>query len=124
MPYARKLYASAVAHGLNRATGLAYNAVSRSGVPLDQLSRSWPQTEAIKAAIALDSEGGGPDMKPEIESRVARLFRWHVDPAPRGLWIDLIDEKGAARAADVPASIFYHLVCALTRYLEVQPRAG
>ena len=124
VPYARKLYASAVAHGLNRATGLAYNAVSRSGVPLDQLSRSWPQTEAIKAAIALDSEGGGPDMKPEIESRVARLFRWHVDPAPRGLWIDLIDEKGAARAADVPASIFYHLVCALTRYLEVQPRAG
>ncbi|MBA92836.1 MAG: mannose-1-phosphate guanylyltransferase [Phyllobacteriaceae bacterium] len=122
VPYARKLYASAVANGLNRSTGLAYNAVSRSGVPLERLSRSWPQTEAIKAAIALDAEGGGPDMKPEIESRVARLFRWHVDPAPRGLWIDLIDEKGAARAPDVPASIFYHLVCALTRYLEVQPK--
>ncbi|MFP1631636.1 AGE family epimerase/isomerase [Zhengella sp. ZM62] len=123
VPYARKLYASAVANGLNRSTGLAYNAVSRSGVPLERLSRSWPQTEAIKAAIALDAEGGGPDMKPEIESRVARLFRWHVDPAPRGLWIDLIDEKGAARAPDVPASIFYHLVCALTRYLEIQPEA-
>ena len=52
--FARKLYASAIANGLNRATGLAYAAVSRQGLPLDLASRSWPQAEAIKAAIALD----------------------------------------------------------------------
>jgi mannose-1-phosphate guanylyltransferase/mannose-6-phosphate isomerase len=114
--YARKLYASAIANGLNRTTGLAYDAVSRDGLPLIRTSRSWPQTEAIKAAIALDGTGG-PDMKPEIESRVGRLFRWHIDPAPQGLWIDLIDERGRTKAQDVPASIFYHLVCALTAYL-------
>jgi mannose-1-phosphate guanylyltransferase/mannose-6-phosphate isomerase len=114
--YARKLYASAIANGLNRATGLAYDAVSRDGLPLIRTSRSWPQTEVIKAAIALDGTGG-PDMKPEIESRVGRLFRWHIDPAPQGLWIDLIDERGQTKAQDVPASIFYHLVCALTAYL-------
>jgi len=115
--YARKLYASAIANGLNRATGLAYGAVSRQGMPLDRVSRSWPQAEAIKAAIALDANGG-PDLKPEIEARVGRLFQWHVDPAPLGLWIDRIDERGRSAAADVPASIFYHLVCALTRYLD------
>lgn len=115
--YARKLYASAIANGLNRATGLAYAAVSREGIPLDTLSRSWPQTEAIKAAIALDGTGG-PDLKPEIEARVGRLFRWHIDPAPTGLWIDRIDAEGRARSDDVPASIFYHLVCALTQYLD------
>jgi mannose-1-phosphate guanylyltransferase/mannose-6-phosphate isomerase len=114
--YARKLYASAIANGLNRATGLAYDAVSKDGLPLVRTSRSWPQTEAIKAAIALDGTGG-PDMKPEIESRVGRLFRWHIDPAPQGMWIDLIDERGRTKAQDVPASIFYHLVCALTAYL-------
>lgn len=117
MVFARKLYASAIANGLNRATGLAYAAVSRQGMPLDQVSRSWPQSEAIKAAIALDS-AGGPDMKPEVEARVGRLFRWHVDPAPTGLWIDRIDERGRSLAQDVPASIFYHLVCALTQYLD------
>ena len=117
--YARKLYASAVANGLNRATGLAYDAVSKDGLPLVRTSRSWPQTEAIKAAIALDGTGG-PDMKPEIESRVGRLFRWHIDPAPQGMWIDLIDERGRAKAQDVPASIFYHLVCALTAYLAAE----
>lgn len=115
--YARKLYASGTANGMNRATGLAYGAVSREGIPLDRMSRSWPQTEVIKAAIALDRTGG-PDMKPEIEARVSRLFRWHIDPAPKGLWIDLIDEKGQARATEVPASIFYHLVCGLTHYLD------
>ncbi|MBZ9768485.1 AGE family epimerase/isomerase [Mesorhizobium sp. CA6] len=115
--FARKLYASAVANGLNRATGLAYGAVSRQGLPLDTVSRSWPQAEAIKAAIALDGSGG-PDLKPEIEARVGRLFRWHIDPAPLGLWIDRIDERGRSLATDVPASIFYHLVCALTQYLD------
>lgn len=115
--FARKLYASAIANGLNRATGLAYGAVSRTGLPLDGLSRSWPQTEAVKAAIALDRTGG-PDMKPEIEERVGRLFRWHIDPAPTGLWIDRIDERGRSRANEVPASIFYHLVYALTQYLD------
>ncbi|MFU0506689.1 AGE family epimerase/isomerase [Pseudaminobacter sp. NGMCC 1.201702] len=115
--YARKLYASAIANGLNRATGLAYGAVSRQGLPLDRVSRSWPQTEAIKAAIGLDG-CAGPDLKPEIEARVGRLFRWHIDPAPLGLWIDQIDERGRSVASEVPASIFYHLVSALTQYLD------
>jgi mannose-1-phosphate guanylyltransferase/mannose-6-phosphate isomerase len=115
--FARKLYASAIANGLNRATGLAYGAVSRQGMPLDLVSRSWPQAEAIKAAIALDGSGG-PDLKPEIEARVGRLFRWHINPAPLGLWIDRIDQRGRSLASEVPASIFYHLVCALTQYLD------
>ncbi len=121
--FARKLYASAIANGLNRATGLAYGAVSRQGLPLDLVSRSWPQAEAIKAAIALDGSGG-PDLKPEIEARVGRLFRWHIDPAPLGLWIDRIDERGRSLANDVPASIFYHLVCALTQYLDGTAQKG
>jgi mannose-1-phosphate guanylyltransferase/mannose-6-phosphate isomerase len=121
--YARKLYASAIANGLNRATGLAYGAVSRQGIPLDRVSRSWPQTEVIKAALALD-RSGGPDLKPEVEARVGRLFRWHIDPAPTGLWIDPIDERGRSLATEVPASIFYHLVSALTQYLDGTENAG
>jgi mannose-1-phosphate guanylyltransferase/mannose-6-phosphate isomerase len=116
--YARKLYSSAIANGLNRATGLAYDAVSKTGIPLLRTSRSWPQAEALKAAMALDRTGG-PDMKPEIEARAARLFRWHIEPAPQGLWIDLLDEKGRAKSTDVPASLFYHYVFALTEYLGV-----
>ncbi|AFL49700.1 mannose-1-phosphate guanylyltransferase/mannose-6-phosphate isomerase [Sinorhizobium fredii] len=117
IPFGRKLYASAIANGLNRSTGLAYGAVSRCGLPLDIISRSWPQAEAIKAAIALEGTGG-PDLKPEIEARVGHLFRWHIDPAPLGMWIDRIDEKGRVVATEVPASTFYHLVTALMQYLD------
>ena len=81
------------------------------------MSRSWPQTEAIKAAMALD-ETGGPDLKPEIEARVGRLFRWHLDSAPSGLWIDQIDDKGRQLAQEAPASIFYHIVTALSMYMQ------
>lgn len=112
---AKKLYASTIANGLNRATGLAYNTISRHGLPINTNSRSWPQTEAIKAALALDGNDG-PDLKPEIEARVGRLFRWHIEAAPKGLWIDLISENGRAIAEDVPASIFYHMITALTQY--------
>lgn len=123
IPFARKLYASALANGINRTTGLAYGAVSRAGEPLDPVSRSWPQAEALKAVIALDA-AGGPDLKPEIEERVERLFRRHIDPAPRGLWIDRIDQDGRACVSAVPASILYHLVCALTRYLDAGARGA
>ncbi len=116
-PLARRLYASAAAFGVDRATGLAYCAVSRDGAALDRTSRSWAQTEAVKAAIALDG-AGGLDLQPEIEARMRRLFRWHIDPAPPGLWIDWLDAAGRPLSADVPASILYHLVAAITRYLD------
>lgn len=121
--FARKLYATAVANGTNRATGLAFGRVSTSGVPLDPVSRSWPQAEAIKAAIALDSAGEA-DLKPEIEERVGRLFAWHLDPAPSGLWIDRIGPEGEPLASEVPASILYHLVSALTAYLDYSADAA
>lgn len=117
--YGRKLYATANANGINRLTGLAFATVTRDGRPVDTMSRSWPQTEAVKAAIALDSTDG-PDMKPEIEMRLERLFRWHIEPARAGLWIDQIDARGKARADNVPASILYHMVCAVAEYLAME----
>ncbi|MEQ1941944.1 sugar phosphate nucleotidyltransferase [Mesorhizobium sp. VNQ89] len=72
--YARKLYASAIANGLN--------------------------------------------LGPEVEERLGRLFCWHIDQAPLGLWIDRIDDRVWSVARGVHASIFYYLVCALTQYLD------
>jgi len=114
---ARKLYASSLAYGINRETGLCFNQISKFGMPLDLNTRSWQQSEIIKAVLALECLPG-PDLKPEIEARVERLFRWHIDPAPKGLWLDAIDGNGRGISKDVPASILYHLVCALTSYLD------
>lgn len=114
--YARKLYASALAFGRNRHTGLVYGAVSRSGEVLGPISRSWPQVEALRATLALN--GSVSSMDSAVEDKVARLFKWHIDPAPAGMWIDRIDARGKPVATHVPAGILYHLIGALTRYLD------
>ncbi|MGT2468037.1 hypothetical protein ACVOMV_29400 [Mesorhizobium atlanticum] len=50
---------------------------------------------------------GGPDLpSPRSRRASAAVFRWHIDPAPLGLWIDRIDERGRSLATEVPASIF------------------
>ena len=114
---AHRLYSCALSTGINRTTGLTYNVVSREGRPVDRGSRSWQQCEAIKAAIMLDGYNE-QDLKPEIEARTATLFRWHLHPAPEGLWFDRLDARGANCSDHVPASILYHLVSALTLYLQ------
>lgn len=114
--FTRKLYASAVASGLNRTTGLAFAAVSRCGAPIQTDTRSWRQAEAIRAAIAMDRTSG-TDLKPEIEARIGRLFRWHIAPAPSGLWIDHLDDRGVSLSPEVPASILYHLTNSFSNYL-------
>ncbi|WP_439273227.1 AGE family epimerase/isomerase [Pseudochrobactrum sp. HB0163] len=112
-----RCYSHAMAAGTNRTTGLVYNALSRAGRPLDRGSRSWQQCEAIKAAIMLNGYND-IDLRPEIESRIETLFRWHLQPAQQGLWIDQIDHAGIKCSGFVPASILYHLVSALTLFLE------
>lgn len=114
---ARKLYAHALAFGINRHTGLAHGATGRDGRVIEPASRSWMQAEALRAAIALDG-AGVLDAGPEVEARVALLFDRHIEPAPRGYWIDRIDGDGRHLSQDVPASILYHLSGALAAYLD------
>src|SRR5690606_36750136 len=91
--------------------------VWRKGAPLEMSTRSCQQTDIIKAEIAFYTTSG-PVLKAEIEQRVGRLLRWLIDPAPPGLWIDRIDAYGRPISQDVPASILYHMVSALLRYLD------
>jgi mannose-1-phosphate guanylyltransferase/mannose-6-phosphate isomerase len=119
LAYARKLYASACALGVNRTTGLCHAAITRDGRPLDTISRSWPQTEAVKAVIALNGING-IDLSAEIEQRIAIIFERHLNTERRGLWMDRIDANGNEVAQGVPASIFYHLMSAFSRYLTLE----
>ncbi|MEM8749059.1 MAG: AGE family epimerase/isomerase [Pseudomonadota bacterium] len=114
---ARKVYATGVSQGSNRKTGLAWASMTPLGVPIERVHRSWPQAEALKAAIMLDRTGE-QEMTGEIEARMDRLFIWHLDEAPDGLWVDRRDAEGVSTAQDVPASIFYHIVGGMMAYLD------
>lgn len=114
---AQRLVASATSFGTNPVTGLAYQQVSAHGDVLDDTSRSWPQTEAVRAMLALQ-QLGTTDLMADVDARVDQLFAHHLSPAPAGLWYDRIAANGTPLSESVPASILYHLISAFTAVLD------
>ncbi len=114
----KRLCTWAVTFGTNPATGLTHQRVTYSGRVLDDTSRSWPQTEAVRAMLALERIGH-PDITTNASARLDTLFRHHLAPAPAGLWFDRIAADGTVLSESVPASILYHLVSVFTASLDV-----
>ena len=99
----KALYHFARTHGMDPRTGLAVDVVDRRGKVLDGSTRVWPQTEAIKARIAMGDS---------YENLVDALFDRFLDPAPTGAWHDHFDADGRLKSRAVPASSLYHLFMA------------
>lgn len=82
--------------------------------PPSATRRLWPQTEFLKAGLALARMGRPlpPDAAPQWV--LGRLKSEYLGPAPAGGWLDLLDAKGSdvAPAPLMPASTFYHLAVA------------
>jgi mannose-6-phosphate isomerase len=71
--------------------------------------RLWPQTEYIKACIAL-AKNGAPQLANTASEIIENLFTTYLAADAKGTWIDQFDGLGAPMAKDVPASILYHLL--------------
>lgn len=116
-PEIRALAAFAEENGVDQATGVTFNLVGDDGTPIDRGSRTWPNCERIKAAIALH-ELDGVDPAPVIASSGRVLFTRYLARS-RGLWTDQIDANGKAIAGNVPASTLYHVFLAFAEVLRV-----
>jgi mannose/cellobiose epimerase-like protein (N-acyl-D-glucosamine 2-epimerase family) len=114
----RALVAFAEQHGVDRASGATYNTIRDDGLPLDRGSRIWPNTERIKAAVALH-ESAGVDPWPMIEQSSRLLLSRYLGREPTGTWMDAFDASGRQTAKVVPASSLYHLVMAFTEVLRI-----
>ena len=108
----------AEAHGVDAATGMTYNSVRDDGVALDAGSRSWPNCERIKAAIAL-WELDGVEPGPVIDAAAGVLLRRYLAREPAGIWMDAFDAEGHEAARTVPASTLYHVFLAFAEVLRV-----
>jgi mannose/cellobiose epimerase-like protein (N-acyl-D-glucosamine 2-epimerase family) len=114
----RALVAFAEQHGADPVSGATYNAVRDDGLPLDRGSRIWPNTERIKAAIALH-ESAGVDPWPVIAQSSQLLLSRYLGREPAGTWMDAFDAAGQQAAKVVPASSLYHLFMAFTEVLRI-----
>ena len=106
---ARRLYQFGLHHGLDR-SGFAIDECDRSGRQLRQSRRAWPQTELIKAHIAMG--------KVDAAAKVAeRFLDTYLATEVPGLWMDQFDAQGDPMTQAVPASTLYHVVVAFRELL-------
>lgn len=112
---ATALYAFAVST-LDEA-GRACQEVTRTGAPHDASRRTWPQTEALKAHLAIYEQRGDA----RAAAAACRSFDILMDEflTEDGGWIDHFAADGSVLAKDMPASTGYHVVLALAELIRV-----
>ena len=80
--------------------------------------RLWPQTELAKAWIA-GAESGEAGAADEARGALVRLERHYLSHPVRGGWYDQFDANGTSLVDTIPASSFYHVLCAVTEAEQV-----
>jgi mannose-6-phosphate isomerase len=111
---ARHLYSVGTEHGRN-AAGQIINAIDVRHQPRDTGLRLWPQTERLKACLALAQRSKGECRAQALTAAIEALDTldsYFATPIA-GLWYDRLTPSGSPVEDDAPASSLYHIVCAL-----------
>ncbi|QNA82912.1 hypothetical protein G4G27_01970 [Sphingomonas sp. So64.6b] len=125
---ADRLFDFALRHGHDPVTGLVLSAVCPRGNSIASDLRVWPNTEFLKAQIAMrELHGSGQGFNDvAVEENLARISRYFLEaqasgPAAEletGFWIDSVESGSYQPMSDhVPASTLYHLFFAFTELL-------
>ena len=122
---ALKLFQNGQNYGINKNTNFVYDEVWSDFRPKKLSSRLWPHCEWIKAALAIAPLIDDPNERKhcvhQAELGVSTLFKYFHDLKP-GLWEDLHTEEGSFSPQSVKASSFYHIVNALSEYIQKRPQ--
>ncbi|MEP7245924.1 MAG: AGE family epimerase/isomerase, partial [Gammaproteobacteria bacterium] len=98
--------------GVDASRGVAVNAILSDGTHHHSQARLWPQTERLKAAHLAAQITGDASHRAVAASATAALSKYLATPLT-GLWYDTMTADGQLIDKVVPASSFYHLVCAI-----------
>jgi mannose-6-phosphate isomerase len=94
------------------ATGCLVDVGDADGNVLRDTRRLWPQVELAKAFIA-QAEAGDAGAAEEARTALVRLERHYLNHPVHGGWYDQFDSSGASLVETIPASSFYHVLCAV-----------
>jgi mannose/cellobiose epimerase-like protein (N-acyl-D-glucosamine 2-epimerase family) len=104
--------------GRDEATGCLVDECDASGRITRATRRLWPQTEIAKAYVA-QAETSEPGAEDEAKRALVRLERHYLSHPVKGAWYDQFDADGKSLVDFVPASSFYHVLCAVTEAAQV-----
>lgn len=82
--------------------------------------RAWPQTEALKAHLAV-FESTGELQAGRVRLLLDAVLTTFLGGPVAGAWIDRTDSELLPASTRIPASTLYHLVVAITELLRVEP---
>ncbi|WP_398480884.1 AGE family epimerase/isomerase [Tardiphaga sp.] len=94
------------------ATGCLVDEGDVHGNVVKSTRRLWPQTEIIKAWLA-QAESGVEGAADEARAALARLDKHYLQHPVKGGWYDQFDAEGNSLVDTIPASSFYHILCAV-----------
>ena len=117
---AKKLFELGKQHGIDQDRQVVVLQLNDDFSVLNSVSRLWPHTELIKAATLLAKDSRHEDKKSYEEYIVMGIVALEkfFDVEPKGLWRDKLKLTGKFELEPVPASSFYHIVCALSVLFE------
>lgn len=93
-------------------TGCLVDEGNAAGEITKTTRRCWPQTEIAKAWIA-QAESGETGAAEEARRTLERLQTHYLNHPVAGGWYDQFDAGGNSLVDFIPASTFYHVVCAV-----------
>lgn len=94
------------------ATGCLIDESDVQGNVVKSTRRLWPQTEIVKAWLA-QAESGVAGAADEAREALARLDKYYLQHPVKGGWYDQFDAEGNSLVDTIPASSFYHILCAI-----------
>jgi mannose/cellobiose epimerase-like protein (N-acyl-D-glucosamine 2-epimerase family) len=109
--YRSQLLASAVRYR-DDVTGCLFDEGDADGNIRKFTRRLWPQTEIAKAFIA-QAEAKEPGAADEALKALERLYQHYLRHPVLGGWYDQFDHDNRSLVDFIPASSFYHILCAI-----------
>lgn len=122
---AARLVEIAETHGVDPERGVAFNELWDDLTPKDRRARLWPQTERIKAWLAMASIAPGEEKKRAALDRAALAAKGLQKYLARdvvGAWNERMLEDGSFLIEPAPASSLYHVTCAVAELHAAEAR--
>jgi mannose-6-phosphate isomerase len=94
------------------ATGMLVDEGDADGNIRKSTRRCWPQTEIAKAWIA-QAEAGEAGAADDARAALQCLHQHYLMHPVAGGWYDQFDAQGRSLVDTIPASSFYHILCAI-----------